>query len=420
MTARSSLSWTRRDGAEADPQRSPQLLRDVLAHQGDRLPAADRREAAGRFGHDFGRVRIHHDTAAAAAAAAALGARAFAAGQHIVFGAREYAPHSGQGHQVLLHELAHVAQQERGISAPGSRLGEFTLADANGEEEIHAGRAGSRPHQGHPEEIRPRRSGTALKPILIQRLIREPYPWIGVITPAVGANVRSSPDLSDPLNVQFAIPRGAQVKVLSTTSNWLKIETRYRGPAEMGYVHHTLVDDASASSMAGSVGTTMVWRGSGPGSGTDFEAWASAATETPLPAITPTTVMNCWEAVLVAAYQARTITWSWIHNLYTSVPVASWVTAMSRGPLHAYAVPGPNPRMPQRGDLVFFNGLEHVAMATGNGSDVYTFWPPPNTPFRFGGTTDKVKVFTIEDLVAWWSANMPPPSPVVQFGAPRW
>jgi hypothetical protein len=163
----------------------------------------------------------------------------------------------------------------------------------------------------------------------------------------------------------------------------------------------------------------MVWRPSGPGSGTNFQAWASAPTETPFPAVTATTVMNCWEAVLLSAFRAGAITWTWIHNLYTSVPVADWMATMSRGASHTYAVPGPNLRLPQRGDLVFFDGLAHVALATGSGSDVYTFWPPPNTPFTAGGTTDQVKVFTIEELVNWWDANMPP-APVVEFAAPRW
>jgi hypothetical protein len=77
--------------------------------------------------------------------------------------------------------------------------------------------------------------------------------------------------------------------------------------------------------------------------------------------------------------------------------------------------------MPQRGDLVFFNGLEHVAMATGSGANVFTFWPPPNTPFTPGGTTDKVKVFTIDALVTWWAAHDPKKvAPTVEFGAPSW
>ena len=83
-------------------------------------------------------------------------------------------------------------------------------------------------------------------------------------------------------------------------------------------------------------------------------------------------------------------------------------------------MPGPTPK-PQRGDLVFFDGLAHVALATGKGAEVYTFWPPPNTPFAAGGTTDQVKVFTIDALVIWWEANMPAKTkPRTQFGPPAW
>ena len=207
--------------------------------------------------------------------------------------------------------------------------------------------------------------------------------------------------------------------MVSASGDWLKVEIHFRGPLLEGYVYHPLVDDAASSSMAESVGTTMVWRPSGPGSGTDFESWASAATETPLSAVSPTTKMNCWEAVLLSAYRAGAISWKWIHDLYVLAPMGDWVGRMAKGPRHVYAIPGPNPRLPQRGDLVFFDGLAHVAMATGNASEVYTFWPPPNTPFAFGGTTDKVKVFSIESLVSWWTANMPP-APVVEFAAPAW
>jgi hypothetical protein len=256
-------------------------------------------------------------------------------------------------------------------------------------------------------------------PARIQRLIRTPYPWRGVIVPAKGARIRSSPDASDPANIVDSIPRGETVRVTSASGNWLNTQSRYRGPLCEGFIHHTLVDDATSHAMGGSVGTTMVWRPSGPGSGTNFETWASAATETPFPAVSATTVMNCWEAVLLSAYRSGAINWAWIHNLYTSVPPASWVASMSRGASQHYAVPGPNLRMPQRGDLVFFDGLAHVALATGSGSEVYTFWPPPNTPFTPGGTTDQVKVFTIEALSTWWEANMPP-APVITFASPRW
>jgi len=295
---------------------------------------------------------------------------AFTVGDNIYFRSGMYQPDSPEGRRVLAHELTHVAQQE------GS-------------------------------------------PPVIQRLIRTPFPWLGIITPTNGAHIRSSPDTSDPANILDSIPKGQVVTVVGVQGSWLKVEGRYKRPPVVGYILNTLVDDAAAHSMEASVGTTMVWRGSGPGSGTDFEKWASASTETPFPAVTATTVMNCWEAVLLAAYHAGSIKWTWIHTLYTTVPVASWVATMSKGPRQPYVVPGLNPKMPQRGDLVFFDGLAHVALATGNGSEVYTFWPPPNTPFSLGGTTDKVKVFTIEALHAWWAANMGG-RPTIEFAAPSW
>jgi hypothetical protein len=259
----------------------------------------------------------------------------------------------------------------------------------------------------------------------IQRLIRSPYPWQGIITPPIGAKIRRSPDLTDPTNIIDKIPQGQRVKVISNTGDWLQVESRYRGPVLTGYIFNTLVDDATSHSMETSVGTTMVWSPSGPGSGTDFESWASAETETPFPPVTSTTVMNCWEAVLLAAYKSGSINWTWIHQIYVAITPVNWVSAMSKGANQIYSVPGPNVHMPQRGDIVFFNGMEHVALAAGDGSKVYTFWPPPNTPVMLGGTSDKVKVFTIEALVSWWSANIPnepnsPSPPVVEFGAPNW
>ncbi len=65
-----------------------------------------------RFGHDFSRVRVHTD-AAAAASAKILNARAYTFGRDIVFASGEYAP-TPAGVQLLAHELAHVVQQSAG------------------------------------------------------------------------------------------------------------------------------------------------------------------------------------------------------------------------------------------------------------------------------------------------------------------
>jgi hypothetical protein len=73
------------------------------------------REMESRFGHDFSRVRVHDDTAAAAAASA-MGANAYTYGRDIVFDAGRYAPATKQGRELIAHELAHVVQQRDGAS----------------------------------------------------------------------------------------------------------------------------------------------------------------------------------------------------------------------------------------------------------------------------------------------------------------
>ena len=71
-----------------------------------------------RFNQDFGSVRVHTD-GQAAEAAEGIGARAYTLGEHVVFGAGEFAPASGAGQHLLAHELAHVVQQRAGVNASG-------------------------------------------------------------------------------------------------------------------------------------------------------------------------------------------------------------------------------------------------------------------------------------------------------------
>jgi hypothetical protein len=52
------------------------------------------------------------------------------------------------------------------------------------------------------------------------------------------------------------------------------------------------------------------------------------------------------------------------------------------------------PRIPIRGDIVFFEGAAHVALATGardgmRRSKVLSFWPPPDVVPYTAGTLDK-------------------------------
>jgi hypothetical protein len=82
---------------------------------------------------DYSNVRIHNDPLANESARL-INAQAFTVGNHIVFGAGKYSPHTFPGKRLLAHELAHVVQQNNSAvelqrytetTEPSSRLGEF-------------------------------------------------------------------------------------------------------------------------------------------------------------------------------------------------------------------------------------------------------------------------------------------------------
>jgi hypothetical protein len=92
---------------------------------GRALPAAHRADAERALGHDFAGVRVHACGAAAGSARSRAGALAYSFGDHLVFGAGAYAPGTPAGDRLIVHELAHVAQQ-RAVSGPtiGARAAE--------------------------------------------------------------------------------------------------------------------------------------------------------------------------------------------------------------------------------------------------------------------------------------------------------
>ena len=90
------------------PPESP--IHDVLRSPGQPLDLGTRAFMNPRFGHDFARVRVHIGPQAAASATA-LRARAYTLGNHIVFGAGQYAPTTASGRLLIAHELTHVLQQ---------------------------------------------------------------------------------------------------------------------------------------------------------------------------------------------------------------------------------------------------------------------------------------------------------------------
>jgi hypothetical protein len=91
------------------------------------LDSQIRTNAERRFGHDFGRVRVHTDTSANDSARS-IGAVAYTRGSDIYFAPGRFAPSSPDGERLLFHELTHVVQQERSASRPVSALASDTAA----------------------------------------------------------------------------------------------------------------------------------------------------------------------------------------------------------------------------------------------------------------------------------------------------
>jgi Domain of unknown function (DUF4157) len=111
-----------RDTVGADRDAGTALVRSVVSSPGQPLDRVVRSAMETRLGYDFGQVRVHTDEDAARSAAA-IGANAYTAGNHIVFGAGRFAPAAPDGQRVVAHELAHVIQQAQGPVA-GTDLGD--------------------------------------------------------------------------------------------------------------------------------------------------------------------------------------------------------------------------------------------------------------------------------------------------------
>jgi hypothetical protein len=128
-----------------DPKAAPGQIHDLVSQAGKPslrkggkpLAPGVRRTMEARLGHSFADVRVHSD-GAAAGAARALGARAFAVGDDVVFGADQFALSTPRGRALLAHELAHVVQQ-RGPGEGDPARAEAEASSAG--RDVAAGRA---------------------------------------------------------------------------------------------------------------------------------------------------------------------------------------------------------------------------------------------------------------------------------------
>lgn len=152
---------------------------------------------------------------------------------------------------------------------------------------------------------------------------------------------------------------------------------------------------------------------------------------TMLKLVDPRTTMNCWEALIVAAIQADVIgNGSSLITLYESGygPFNTRLTQALVTVAGRDYRPGRLLATPVRGDIVLFEGLNHVAIATGVhdnlGTEVLSFWPAPAIKIgEFGknGTQTAMLRTTIEAIGGWMTTNMSDSNPPrVTFGSPHW
>ncbi|HWW75932.1 MAG TPA: DUF4157 domain-containing protein [Pyrinomonadaceae bacterium] len=112
--ARERLQTKRVRADDVAETAAPPIVHEVLRSPGRPLDASTREFMETRFGHDFGRVRVHTD-AHAAESAGELNALAYTVGSNVVFGAGRYRPETAEGRRLLAHELTHTLQQSNGF-----------------------------------------------------------------------------------------------------------------------------------------------------------------------------------------------------------------------------------------------------------------------------------------------------------------
>lgn len=161
----------------------------------------------------------------------------------------------------------------------------------------------------------------------------------------------------------------------------------------------------------------------------DFARWVRGG-----PAPTESSSMNCWEAVMFAGYKSGVISKNWITSVHADATFAARsdhtmaayhdVLKKRLGFAHAAKLkPGTSV---ERGDLVFFDGLNHVAVATGKQihsggvvkHEVISLWILPGQ--SNGHLYSHMQRTTIEDIQENVAKRMGAPIKEVRVGSNPW
>lgn len=263
--------------------------------------------------------------------------------------------------------------------------------------------------------------------------MRTDYPWQGVVDNAGGTLLMLQENVCTENDIQ--LPQGTRLTVLSRNGDYFKVSAN----GQEGWVQFEHVDDVVSNHIEENmVGDEMKWDQSGAGGGTDFAAAALDNTvdangdhNTAMPTGAPGDTVNCWEMILLAAYQVGVLDRDTIHNWYANDNIAAMMPVADG----QYTVGDPASATPQRGDFVFMNGLSHVVIAQGDRDaagnlKVWSFWPPSDfTPAQVqaaiaAGDIDSVKTGRVQDTtieyLADWMTQLGLNGNPITFGTPAW
>jgi outer membrane protein OmpA-like peptidoglycan-associated protein len=147
--------------AEASPTATTRI--EQLRGHGSPLPHTEQAFFESRMGHDFSRVRVHTNSAAAASARD-INALAYTTGHDIVFGAGQYQPSTVAGRMLMAHELTHVVQQG-GSSAMNARASTTISVQRMDDSSKHLQRMGD-PRQKPASMVCPIATTSSAEPLL--------------------------------------------------------------------------------------------------------------------------------------------------------------------------------------------------------------------------------------------------------------
>jgi hypothetical protein len=142
--------WEPAEGGPGAPGKrtTTQGIPRIVLSQGEPLRADVRERFESSLGADLSAVRVHTGEESAASAAAA-GARAYAVGNDIHFGAGQYQPDDPFGLHLIAHEVAHTQQQAGGAPTPQFKRDGEASGDAA---EVEADRAADAMTSGGPSD----------------------------------------------------------------------------------------------------------------------------------------------------------------------------------------------------------------------------------------------------------------------------